>query len=180
MNQQELTELLGSWENLHLICGDRDKAFSLTPLLLDVALRDKGDHSWRAAYVLDKINESLPGSADAWVKDLIDALPGLVHPGKKRQFLKLISMSRLPERQMGFLLDYCAERLAAQRESISVKAYAMQILYNISEKEPGFKPELIEILSHAILFHPEPGVVAKGRKLVSKLQKDLHRKKKNY
>jgi len=45
----------------------------------------------------------------------------------------------------------------------------MQILYNISEKEPELKPELIDVIENEMELHPTPGILSRGKKILKKL-----------
>lgn len=45
----------------------------------------------------------------------------------------------------------------------------MQILFEISEYEPGFKPELIQLIEHEIEYHASPGIISRGKSLLSTL-----------
>lgn len=173
MDKKKLLELLENWENMELILQHREMMLACFPLLMEIALYDRSRFSWRAAWAADKIHEKNPGIASTWVGRMAEALPGLKHHGKKRQFLKLISLSPLQEEQESFLLDFCIEKLCSSKETIAVKAYSMQILYNISEKEPDFKPELLDIIEQEMEIRPDPGIVAKGKKLAAKLRSEI-------
>jgi hypothetical protein len=76
--------------------------------------------------------------------------------GKKRQFLKLISMNEIAEAHHSFLVDYCFEALTSAKEPTSVRVYAMQILFNISEKEPGLNPNSCRYSNTRWSFMPRP------------------------
>jgi hypothetical protein len=47
----------------------------------------------------------------------------------------------------------------------------MQVLYGISENEPDFKPELIQIIEQEMEYRPTPGIISRGSKLLKKLRK---------
>jgi hypothetical protein len=85
---------------------------------------------------------------------MILRLKSEINHSKKRHLLKLISMHEIPEIYLSFLLGYCLRCFTSAGETIAVRVHAMQILYNISEKEPGFKPELFSIIQHETELHP--------------------------
>ena len=91
MNKEELKEYLQSWDPMRLIFVDKELSLSSFPLLMEIALNETDHYSWRAAWAADNINEIIPGIATDWITPMINALDGLNHSGKKRQFLKLIS-----------------------------------------------------------------------------------------
>jgi hypothetical protein len=174
MTKEELLEFLRDWENMTLLFNDREQAEIHFPLLMDITLNGTDRLSWRAAWAADKINEMEPGIARDWIGKLIEALPGLDHHGKKRQYLKLISLYPIPGDAESFLFDYCLEKLTAENEEVSIRVYAMQILYNISEKEPGLKAELLQIIEQEMEYRSTPGILTRGRKLANRLRKEIH------
>ncbi len=173
MEKQDLLDFLDHWENMELLFHDREQAIIHFPVLMEIALSGNGKLNWRASWAADKINTLIPGIAAPWIDKLVDLLPSLCHPGKKRQFLKLISLYPVPADSAGFLFDFCLERLASPAEEISIKAYSMQILYNISEMEPGLKPELLQILEEENEHHTSAGVLSKAKTLMSRLRKEI-------
>jgi hypothetical protein len=173
MTKNELLQVLESWETLTLIKSHVAEHSSYLPVLMDIALNGSNRQSWRAAWVADKINELHPGIAGPWIEPLTAALKDLRHPGKKRQYLKLVSEYPISDANRAFLLDYCLEALDSVKEPPSVKAHAMQILYNISEQESGFKEELLQILEFMLEVNESPGIRARAQRLAARLAKEV-------
>jgi hypothetical protein len=176
MKKEELIEFLENWENMSLLFDSREQALIHFPSLMEIAMEDNGRINWRASWAADKINESIPGIAADWIPKLTESLPGLAHKGKKRQYLKLISLYPIAERNESFLFDFCMDKLAAENEDVSIRVYAMQILYNISEKEPELKEELLQIIEQEMEYRPTPGILTRGKKLASRLRKEIRNK----
>jgi hypothetical protein len=176
MTKEELIDFLENWENMSLLFDNRDQALIHFPMLMEIAMEENGRVNWRASWAADKINEMIPGIAAEWIPKLTESLQFLDHKGKKRQYLKLISLYPISESDESFLFDYCMEKLSAETEDISVRVYAMQILYNISEKEPELKEELVQIIEQEMEYRPTPGILTRGRKLASRLRKEIHNK----
>ena len=82
-------------------------------------------------------------------------------------------MSRhdIPEEQSVKVLDFCFKMLTLF-ETAAIKVHAMQILYNISQKEPGLKPELISAIELAIQ-EGTTGVKNRGQRMLKKLRKEV-------
>jgi len=173
MTKAELINFLENWENMSLLFNDRELARQHFPLLMEMALEGDKRYHWRASWAADKINEMIPGIAAPWIPELVEVLPRLTHSGKKRQFLKLISLYPMPEETESFLFEYCLDKMTSEGEDISIRVYSMQILYNISEKEPGLKAELLELIDREMEFHPTPGILTRGRKLAGRLRKEI-------
>jgi hypothetical protein len=175
MTIEELTGFLENWENMSLLFNDWDQSRLHFPMLMEIALSGNERVHWRASWAADKINEMIPGIAVNWIDRLIEILPGLEHHGKKRQFLKFISLYPIPEHAESFLFDYCLDKLTSTTEDVSIRVYAMQILYNISETEPGLKEELLQIIEQEMEYRSTPGILTRGRKLVTRLRKEIHK-----
>ncbi len=169
MTIEELTELIVSWENLPLLIKEIENDPEELNLLMDFAFRSKHPKSWRAAWLADKIHERYPELIAPFTEQMIIRLKTETDDGKKRHFLKLISLNEIPKRHYTFLVNYCLGIFTSAREAVSVRVHAMQVLYNISENEPDFKPELLSIIEHEIDLHPTPGIISRGKKLAKKL-----------
>lgn len=173
MTTEELTGLLDSWENLELIANGSISSPEHIPVLMGIALYSNDPKSWRAAWVADKINDIQPRLIEPYIPDIINRLSAETSSSKKRHFLKLISLHRVPHEQCSFLLEYCLQCFTSSSEPIAVRVFAMQVLYNISETEPGLKPELLTTIQHEIELHASAGIKARGRKLAQQLHLEI-------
>ena len=120
--------------------------------------------------MLDKIHDITPELLHPFLEKLTQQLKEEKSSSKKRHFLKLISMNPIAEKNQGFLVDYCLTALTSAKEPPAVRVHAMQILYNISEKEPDLKSELLAVIQHEMEFHSTAGIISRGSKLAKKLQ----------
>ena len=173
MNRDELTEMMVSWENLAFLVKDIGNFPEHFDLLMDTALNNDEAISWRAAWMADKINDKHPDLIKRYIPDLIEKLKTETMHGKRRHFLKLISLNRIPDEWDSFLIDYCLGALTSGREPPAVRVHAMQVLFNISEKLPDLKPELIDVIENEMEFHPTPGILTRGKKIITRLRKQI-------
>lgn len=173
MTKNDILILLESWDSLYLLKKLAEEENNFLPDLMDITLTAGNRLSWRAAWIADKINERQSGTIQPWIEEITEALKGLTHSGKKRQFLKLISLYPISDEHQSFLVDYCLQILDNTNDPPAVKAHAIQILYNISETQPGLKGELLEIMEYVTTLHESPGIKARARKIAEKLSKDL-------
>ncbi|MBW6533727.1 MAG: hypothetical protein K0B11_01845 [Mariniphaga sp.] len=169
MTKEELLELIVSWENLPLLVRQLESEPGKLRLLIDLAFNEQHPKSWRAAYIADKINDNHQELISPFIPEMILRLKTEKNSSKKRHYLKLISQHNFPRKFHSFLVDYCLECFSSSSEPVANRVHAMQVLFNISEKEPGFKPELLSIIEHEMELHPTPGIVSRGKKLVKKL-----------
>ncbi|MCY1720330.1 hypothetical protein OU798_08255 [Prolixibacteraceae bacterium Z1-6] len=176
MNDKELSELLDSWENIEIIARQLSQNPKDFDVLMNIALSHPEQRSWRAAYLADKIHDDYPECLQPYLHAIIKKLETENNASKKRHWLKLISMNKIEETYMSFLFDYCIETFTSGKEAVAVRVHAMQILYNISETEPDFKPEVLEIIKNEMEQHPSAGIRSRGRKLTQKLSEQIQQK----
>ena len=173
MNKTGLLQLLETWDTVTLLKSDSEGNAGYLPDLMDIALTGNERLSWRAAWVAEKINDSHPGILLPWIGPVTSALHYLNHPGKKRQFLKLISLYPIAPEHRAFLVDYCLETLDHRGDPPGVKAHAMQVMYNISQDEPGLKEELLQIMEYVIELDESAGITARARKIAGQLAREI-------
>ncbi len=171
MDKEQIFQALESWENMDYFIREVKSNDEALNILMDLALNDNSHVTWRAAWLVDKVHQKSPELIKPYLEQIVDNLKTQELQGKKRHFLKLISLHEVNPKYHGFLVDYCISSLTSAKEPIAIKAHAMQVLYNISLKEPEFRNELILILEHEITYHPTPGIVARGKKILQKLNK---------
>ena len=169
MTKEELLDLIISWENLPLLVRQLELEPGNLKLLMDLAFNGQHPKSWRAAYIADKISDNHPEIISPFIPEMILRLKTEKNSSKNRHYLKLISQHNFPRKFHSLLVDYCLECFSSDSEPIANRVHAMQVLFNISEKEPDFKPELLSIIEHEMELHPTPGIVSRGKKLAKKL-----------
>ncbi|NQU84731.1 MAG: hypothetical protein HQ541_03125 [Mariniphaga sp.] len=172
MTKEDIIEVIDSWENLAILIKEIGKHPEHFDFLMDIALNGKEKNSWRAAWMVDKIHDEYPELLQPYLETIILKLKSLNDLGKKRHFLKLISINVIPKKHYGFLVDFCLKALSSN-EPPAVRVHAMQTLYNISEHESDFKPELIHIIEHEIEFRSTAGIISRGIRLLKKLRKQV-------
>ncbi len=179
MTKDELTVLLSSWENLWVVKNNRVDLTPDLPMLMEIALEGRDHLSWRAAWVADKLTSRKPDLISPYLGMLVESFPTLAHTGKKRQFLRMISSCPVDPEVAGFLFDHSQQMLFDPREPVAVKAYAMQILFNISEDQQELKPEVVETLRQVMEMYPESGIQARCKNLIRKLIREPSRRGRN-
>lgn len=169
MTETDLREMIGSWDNLSLVLDHIVGHPEYFDVLMAVALDDQLENSWRVSWMISKIYEKHPSLPEPYLVPIIDFLQRTNNSSKKREFLKLVSYYEVPEDQTALMLDYCIRQFTDAGEPVAVRVHAMQILFNISEREPELKHELIELIGHEMEYHPSAGIRSRGSKLLKKL-----------
>jgi hypothetical protein len=169
MNENEVRILIRSWENLALLVRYISDYPEYLNLIMDKALDDSQPENWRAAWMVDKIHDRHPDLVLPYLPVMTEFVLITKSAGKKRHFLKLISLHDIPEEKMAILFNFCFEVFTNGTEPVAVRVHAMQILFNIAQKEPDFTGELINLIENEIELHGSAGIASRGRKLLGKL-----------
>lgn len=173
MTREDLIEFFESWENLPYLFNEITKTPEYYLMLMEIALYSHNKKSWRAAYLIDQINDNNPKLLNPFLNKIIEQVKIEKSHSKRRHFLKLIGQNELPPEQQGFMLDFCIKTFTSDTEDLAVRVHAMQILYNISEKEPELKPEILALIEYEMENHSSAGIISRGNKLVGKLRTQI-------
>ncbi len=173
MTEKELYDLLDSWENIEYVTRQLSGNKRDFAVLMNLALHNGRQRSWRAAYLADKIHDDYPELLRPYLPEIVHQLLHEKNASKCRHWLKLISMNEIDKENRGLLFDYCYKAFSSAKEAVAVRVHAMQILYNISEYEPELKPELVQIMEHEMLYHSSAGICSRGKKLLQKLYRQI-------
>ncbi len=174
MTKQELTELINAWINIEWLQQEIIAHPELYKLLIEIAFYSNDPKSWRAAYVLDKVTDQRPELLLPYLNPMINQLKIETNSSKKRHFLKLISQNEIPEDFSGFIFDYCCRAISSGKEPPAVRVHAMQNLFNLAQKYPELRGEVLSIIEHEMEYHSTAGIRSRGKKLVHTLRKQMY------
>ncbi len=163
--EQLLTEL--SRKNVDYIIhsmGDNEDYFAE---IIRLILTDTDPIPQRASWVADGVCLKYPALIEKHLPALIEALPSFTHSGTRRNILKIISRTNIPEDYQGVLIDMCFNLLADTDEPVAVRVHAMQIIANHLPEYPELANELREVIEDQA-DKSSPGLRARGRKILGK------------
>jgi len=142
--------------------------------VLDFALEDQGAYSQRAGRVINFIAINHPEMIRPYMPDLVNKLPNFKTGGLKRSIIKTISERSFDfdDETMGTLVNTCFEWVNDPQEEIAIKAYAMDVLYKVTQFYPDLKHELIETLEH-IMPEGSAGIKVRCKSYLKKLYKEV-------
>ena len=171
MTEDDIHSMIQSWENIPLLIQYITANPQYTDSILKKSMDDSMPENWRAAWMIDKIHEKSPELITPHLQAITQFVLNTKNHGKKRHFLKLVSLHPIPEENEALLLNYCLDVFTNSTETIAVRVHAMQVLYNIAFQEPDFASELIELIKHELEHHNSAGLASRARKLLPKLYK---------
>ncbi len=142
--------------------------------LFEMVIQNTEPLSRGAIWALDHCAEKEPKLMLPKIQELIEAFPAFKHDGLKRHSLRILRNYEIPEEKIITMIDLCFGLLHSPKESIAVKVHAMDILYRLSEKEPGLKPELAAAIEFQ-LHEASAGLKNHSEKLLKKIYKEEDR-----
>lgn len=139
--------------------------------LFGCSFSDDKKLAFHSSWALTKVADDHPERFAEFAPQIIESLGKLENESTLRSFLRILTLSdisRLDSRHHGQLADYCFSALRSGSSAIAVKAYSMDIIYQIAV----IYPELIHELASTInLLHDETsaGIVARGNIILRRL-----------
>ncbi len=112
--------------------------------LINLLLHDEYIVVQRASWIVSEVAEHEPQLAAPYLEDLVALLnkeTGL-HPGVKRNIVRLFQFIDIPENIQGILTDTCFNLLTNPQEPIAVKACCITVLTRMVKVEPLLANEL--------------------------------------
>lgn len=128
----------------------------------------------RAAHVVSLSFDLHPELIEPYVPNLISCLLKKdLKNALKRNILRILQHSAIPEKQRGELYARLYEILIQPEEEIAVRAFSMTVLYNLTQFYPELKSELLSTIEY-ILEEPtiSPGIRSRGNYVLKALRKD--------
>jgi len=171
---KELLMVEPSRRNTDLIAGLILQKPALFDELFHIYLSNEEPVSRRAAWVADAVTEKCPDLLIPVIEEIAGHLADFSHDGMKRESLKMLARSPLPEQNLGQLITICFDWLTSGKESVAVKMFSMEILYRISNQEPEMKKELADSIELR-MQEETPGFRSHGKKLLKRLSIELQR-----
>ncbi len=126
----------------------------------------------RASYLFDSVLKKYPELTEYFISKIILKLNDQLHPGVKRDFLRIVARSSLPKIKLDDLLNNCFQWMQSSSETLSGKIHSMQIVYNISQLEPEIKYELISVIEDQ-MPRSSRGYKHRGTKLLKELYQEI-------
>lgn len=124
----------------------------------------------RSAWVVSVVAEKDPHLLTSYLKLFTKLLEkSHKHDAINRGICRSLQFMDIPEKYEGRLLDVLFKLMNSNQEPIAVKAFAMQVIYNLSTKYTDIIPELKASIK-AQLPHGSPGIRSRGNKILKQIE----------
>ena len=129
------------------------------------------DHrlAWRSCWIIDTASEEYPELLTGKLELIIAALLTTNDSSLKRHFTRMLCRCEIPEEFQGETVNRCFE-LLSPGEPAAVRVNSMQLLFNISQKLPDLKGELISVIENLIEEGGSAGFMNRAEKLLRRLR----------
>lgn len=148
------------------IQNDEDKFKELMYLFL----KDEPLITQRASWAVSHCADRYPELIMPWIKPMIKNLQKDINDAVKRNTVRVFQFIDIPENHLGKLADICFRFLGSAKEPIAVKVFSMTILFNMTQKIPEIKNELLPIIEDQLPYG-SAGFQARGKKIITALKK---------
>lgn len=137
-------------------------------VLTDIMLSEHTPYNWRAAWVIDHVQQNTPEVIAPILPRLIAALPHITSNGVRRHILKMASTLPVDQLEDGELADICFKWLQNPATPIANRAHCMEILYRLTCRYHDLANELALILEE-IIINGSKGEKNKAQKTLQKI-----------
>ncbi|MCB2218844.1 MAG: hypothetical protein KQI35_00510 [Bacteroidetes bacterium] len=143
--------------------------------ILDVAMLDRGQLTMRAARVVNFSAGQYPHLIEPYLTEIVQKLHTFRHDSLRREMTKTLAEypGEFDDESLSILLETCFKWFMDPEEKIAIKAYALDILYNISKIYPDLKIELISAIEQQLPWS-SPGMKSREIKMLGKLYRETN------
>lgn len=142
----------------------------LIPEFLELIYLEEEPLSRRAAWPFRILFDKSPNLVQPYYDEITSALENIKTPSILRCFLGIIARTKIEEKWHGFFLQYTPEIILSIQTEIAVKAYALDIFFQISKAQPDLFHELEEMID-VIYSDGSRGIQNKCRNILADIEK---------
>lgn len=125
--------------------------------------------AWRSCWIIDTASEEYPDLLEDKLPQVIAGLLSTKNGSLKRNFTRILCRYQIPEVYLGAVVNRSFE-LLAPCEPVSVRVFAMQLLFNITQQVPDLKGELISVIESLMEEGGSAGFINRSTKLLRQLR----------
>jgi hypothetical protein len=124
--------------------------------------------AWRAAWVLDHLNQNAPDLLKPYLATICSRLKNTTFNGVRRSLLKILISTPTEINEDGELLDLCFQWVVSPAIPIAIRAHSMQFISDLLPAYPELKNEF-QVSLQSVINDESKGVRGKARKILSSL-----------
>ena len=142
--------------------------------MIDACFEGPGPIPMRASRVVYLIGVLAPELISPYLVTSLKRVQESDNESVIRNFFHLFmeQLDRLDETSLGILVSMSFNYLENAGTAIGIRAYSLQILYEISQKIPDIKPELIAVIRYH-LDESSTALKTQGKRILKKLNREI-------
>lgn len=125
--------------------------------------------AWRSCWIIDNADERFPDLLADRIPEIISGLLTTKKGSLKRHFTRMLCRHKIPNEFLGEVVNR-SFGLLGPSEPVSVRVFAMQLLFNIAQDVPDLKGELICMLESLREEGGSAGFINRSGKLLRLLR----------
>jgi 8-oxo-dGTP diphosphatase len=162
---------LMSTKEAELVAASAAENHSVLMKLLEFSRSQDKKLAFHSSWILTKTCDMFPDIIHPHLSGIVEILDKLDNESSLRSFLRIISLSdlnKIDSGQHGTLAEICFNLLRSSLSAVAIKAYSMEILYQLTIIYPGLANELSETL-RIMMEDGSAGITSRGRMILKKL-----------
>lgn len=137
--------------------------------LFDLFLSDEYRVAQRAAFAVGICGQRYPDLIEPYLKLMILNLKNKkIHDAVRRNSVRHLQSIDIPFELQGIAYEQCFQIMTSNSEPIAIKVFAMTVLANICQKEPGLAGELRLIIEDQLPY-ASAGFLSRAKKILKTL-----------
>ncbi len=157
-------------EVVELIADDSERFEALWELVCC----EKPPIPQRAAWVLEALNSQYPFHAERYAPRLLAQIPKMIHQMELRAATRILAETPIQAPMIPEMWGLMLEFFLDPKTPPALRVNAMELLYQISHVEPGFKYELRLVINEH-LHEAGPYLLSRGKKNLKQLEKEIRK-----
>lgn len=140
--------------------------------LLEYSYHSNRKLAFRASWILSKVCDNNPELIYPHLKGIIKSLQKIDNESTERSFLRILSLAdlnKVGEECHGILAYHCFNALRSAFSAIAIKAYSMEIIYQLALIYPDLAHELSSTISMLQGDKAAAGIIARGTIILKKI-----------
>lgn len=139
--------------------------------LLEYSFSPDKKLAFHASWTLTKVCDKYPEIIYPFLSQIVSSLEKIDNESTLRSFLRILSLTdidKVSAKQHGSLADYCFKAINSAGTAIGIKAYSMEILYQLTVRYPELANELSASIKN-IMEEGSAGITSRGRMILKKI-----------
>ena len=172
---KQIGATIGKLKVLELTAILKKQDFALRDLV-DLTFHPDKDIAFRAAWILENLFLQKPESYGQDLAYLISRVSEVKHASCQRHYAKILMhitnkkapktiSNQLSEIDLEPVVEKCFDWMIDPKVKIAVKVFSSEVLFNLKDRYPWVKEELINLLQF-LMRNGSPGMQSRGGKLL--------------